>query len=96
MDLPVIHTNIWDAIYAIPSVMIVIQILKLWLDIPKPVVPYLALLIGLLISVFISHKHDMHAGIFMGIFYGLSAIGNFSSLRATYIWYKKNKKQRGF
>ena len=28
MDFPTIHTNFWDAVIAVPSVMIITQIIK--------------------------------------------------------------------
>lgn len=55
MDFPTIHTNFWDAVTAVPLVMILTQIIKLKFKPPKALVPTVALVIGLLISIFISH-----------------------------------------
>lgn len=94
MDFPTIHTNFWDAVIAIPTIMLLTQLLKIFLHIKSVFVPTLALAIGLMISVFISHRHDLLAGIFMGFFYGYAAIGNFSSLKTTIIAYKKRKHKK--
>jgi len=55
-------------------------------------VPAIALAFGLFISIFISHKHNFLAGVFMGFFYGYAAIGNYASLKTT-IKSIKNKKK---
>lgn len=90
---PTIHTNFWDAVIAVPLVMIVTQLLKKFLHIKPFWVPTVALIIGLLISVFYSHRENLLAGLFMGWFYGYAAIGSFSALKTTIIAYK-NKKAR--
>lgn len=68
MDFPTIQTNFWDAVIAVPVVMIMTQLLKMMIKIPKKYVPTIALALGLLISVFISHRHSLVAGLFMGWF----------------------------
>ncbi|QDQ02989.1 hypothetical protein FOH38_22500 [Lysinibacillus fusiformis] len=90
---PTIHTNFWDAVIAIPVIMILTQLLKKFFHIKPIWVPSIALIIGLLMSIFISHRHNLLAGIFMGWFYGYSAIGSYASLKTTLIAYRqKNKK----
>ena len=37
MDFPTIHTNFWDAVIAVPSVMIITQIIKILLRVQKKV-----------------------------------------------------------
>ena len=91
---PTIHTNFWDAVIAVPIVMIVTQILKKLLRIKPVWVPTIALIIGLIISVFISHKENLLAGLFMGWFYGYAAIGSYSSLKTTIIAYKKRRAKK--
>ncbi|MCU9612386.1 hypothetical protein OEV98_02265 [Caldibacillus lycopersici] len=91
MDFPTIHTNFWDAVTAVPIVMIVTQLIKLFFKVPKQFVPSIALVIGLIISVFFSHKKDVIAGIFMGWFYGYAAIGSYASLKTTIIAYRESK-----
>lgn len=78
-----IHTNFWDAIIAVPIVLVSTQLIKLFLKVPKKFIPTLALTIGLFISVFISHPHSLTAGLFMGWFYGYAAIGSYASLKTT-------------
>ncbi|MEH7238285.1 hypothetical protein [Bacillus sp. JJ1562] len=92
MDFPTIHTNFWDAVIAVPLVMIITQIVKNIFKIPKKYVPAVALIIGLLISVFYSHKHNLPAGLFMGWFYGSAAIGSYASLKTTILAYRKNSE----
>jgi hypothetical protein len=92
LDFPTIHTNFWDAVLSIPVVMIVTQLLKIIFKIPKKFVPSIALILGLFISVFISHKGDIYAGIFMGFFYGYAAIGSYASLKTTILSYREERK----
>ncbi|WP_433594999.1 hypothetical protein [Lysinibacillus xylanilyticus] len=80
---PIIHTNFWDAVIAVPAVLIITQLIKVFTHIQPKYVPAIALAIGLIISIFISHKHNLIAGIFMGFFYGYAAIGNFAALKTT-------------
>ena len=35
MDFPTIHTNFWDAVIAVPSVMIITQMIKMLLKVQK-------------------------------------------------------------
>ncbi|WP_062105727.1 hypothetical protein [Bacillus niameyensis] len=92
MDFPTIHTNFWDAVIAIPVVMILTQGLKVFLKIPKQYIPTIALALGLIISIFISHRNDLIAGIFMGWFYGYAAIGSYASLKTTVLAYRGQKE----
>jgi cell shape-determining protein MreD len=91
MDFPTIHTNFWDAVTAVPIVMLLTQILKVLLKVPKKFVPTIALVLGLCISIFINHRHSLIAGIFMGWFYGYAAIGSYASLKTTIISYRNKK-----
>ena len=91
MGFPTIHTNFWDAVIAIPVIIILTQLLKIFLHIPSKFVPTIALALGLIISIFISHRHDLLAGIFMGWFYGYAAIGNYAALKTTIKSFRKNK-----
>ncbi|WP_227396168.1 hypothetical protein [Jeotgalibacillus aurantiacus] len=83
MDFPVIHTNIWDAVIAVPLIMILTQLIKMRFKPSKPTVPFIALAVALLISIFISHRESLVAGIFMGWFYGYAAVGSYASLKTT-------------
>ena len=59
MDFPTIHTNFWDAVIAVPSVMIITQMIKMFLKVQKKYIPTIALIIGLIISIFISHRNPL-------------------------------------
>ena len=91
MDFPTVHTNFWDAVIAVPIVLILTQLLKVFFKIKKVYVPSLALGIGLIISVFISHRHDWVAGLFMGWFYGYGAIGSYASLKTTILAFRRKE-----
>lgn len=91
MDFPTIHTNFWDAVIAVPIVMIMTQLIKIFINLPKKYVPTVALVIGLIISIFISHRHHLFTGIFMGWFYGYAAIGSYASLKTLFISYRTKK-----
>ncbi|MBD7936505.1 MULTISPECIES: hypothetical protein [Cytobacillus] len=91
MEFPIIHTNFWDAIIAIPLVIIFTQVLKYYLGISKPFVPTVAILLGLIVSIFISHRGDFIAGVFMGYFYGYGAIGSYASLKTSWHYFRNKK-----
>lgn len=88
---PVIHTNFWDAIIAVPVIMIITQVIKLGFHVPKKYVPVVALLLGLCLSIFISHRHNLVAGFFMGWFYGYAAIGNYAALKTSILSFRNGK-----
>lgn len=88
---PVIHTNFWDAIIAVPIVVIVTQIVKVTIPIPHTLIPTVANVIGLIISIFFAHRGNLGAGIFMGFFYGNAAVGAFSSMKIALIAYKNRR-----
>lgn len=92
MDFPTIHTNFWDAVIAVPIVMIITQLIKIFLKVKRKYVPTIALILGLSISIFISHRHDLLAGVFMGWFYGYAAIGSYASLKTTLISFRSEKE----
>jgi hypothetical protein len=92
MDFPTIQTNFWDAIFAVPMVMVLTQLLKILLKIKRKYVSLIALVLGLCISVFISHRHHLIAGIFMGWFYGYAAIGSYASLKTTIMSFRSENK----
>nr|WP_285852240.1 hypothetical protein [Robertmurraya korlensis] len=63
--------------------MFVTQLIKVFTKVNRKYVPTIALILGLVISIFISHRHHFISGVFMGWFYGYSAIGTYSSLKTT-------------
>ncbi|WP_090831539.1 MULTISPECIES: hypothetical protein [unclassified Bacillus (in: firmicutes)] len=91
MNLPIIHTNIWDAVIAVPVVMLLTQMVKVFFKVKKVFIPSIALIIGLLISIFISHPGKLAAGILMGWLYGYAAVGSYASLKTTLITYRNKK-----
>ena len=95
---PVIHTNFWDAIIAVPAVLIITQIIKLWLPIPRVFVPTIATVFGLLFALFIAHRYNFWGAIFMGFFYGNAAVGVYASLKTAFItyWYSDVDKQKKY
>ena len=92
MDFPTIHTNFWDAVIAVPIVMLITQLIKVLFKVKKKYVPTIALIIGLSISVFISHRHHLIPGLFMGWFYGYAAIGSYASLKTTLLAFRKQNE----
>lgn len=91
-NFPIIHTNIWDAIIAVPLVIIITQLLKWVLPIRHYFIPTLASVIGFIISIFFAHRNDLWAGIFMGFFYGNAAVGVYASLKTQINAYRNRKK----
>ncbi|MDQ0269704.1 hypothetical protein [Cytobacillus purgationiresistens] len=91
MNFPTIHTNFWDAVIALPLVLCLTQLLKIYLHIPKQWVPSIALAIGIVFSVLISHRGSLTAGLFMGYFYGYAAIGTYASLKTSYQFFRNRK-----
>lgn len=93
MVFPTVHTNFWDAVIAVPVVMILTQLIKMFFHTPKSLVPFIALFNGLLISIFISHNGHLTAGLFMGWFYGYAAIGSYASLKTSVLSYLKKVRR---
>jgi cell shape-determining protein MreD len=93
-EFPVIHTNLWDAVLAVPVTLIVAQIIKIVFSVRRAYVPAIATIIGLAISVFYSHRHDIWAGLFMGFFYGSAAIGSYASITNSVKAYRSSPKTR--
>ncbi|WP_453991528.1 hypothetical protein [Bacillus nitroreducens] len=92
MDFPTIHTNVWDAVIAVPVVLVVTQLIKSLLKVPKKYIPTIATILGLGISIFISHRHNLAAGIFMGWFYGSAAIGSYASLKTSILAFRNEQE----
>ena len=89
-EFPMIHTNIWDAVLAIPVIIIVIILIKAFFKLASSWLSTVAVMIGLVISIFISHPENLSAGIFMGFFYGAAAVGAMYSIQATFSAYRAN------
>lgn len=91
MKFPDIQTNFWDAVIAVPLIVILTQIIKIF-PIPKKYFPTIASLLGFIISIFFSHRGDLSAGLFMGGFYGAAAVGFYSSLKLAWTSYLKRRQ----
>lgn len=91
MDFPTIYTSIWDVLIAVPFIMILTQLLKKLLHIKSVFIPTLAIVLGLLLSIFISHSYNVFAGMVMGWFYGYGAIGSYASLKTSINALRKRK-----
>ncbi len=87
-EFPVIHTNIWDAFWAIPVIIFIIILLKISFKMPETYFSTAATVIGLLLSIFISHPGNLAAGVFMGFFYGGVASGTIYSVKIWFISYR--------
>ncbi|KXH83780.1 hypothetical protein [Sporosarcina sp. HYO08] len=87
---PVIHTNIWDAIWAIPVILLVLVVLKIFFKLSTAWLSTVATITGLVISIFISHPGNLVAGIFMGFFYSGAAMGTIYSFRNSFLAYRES------
>ena len=88
-EFPVIHTNIWDAVWAIPVILVVIILLKVLFKLRETWFSTAATVTGLILSIFISHPGNLIAGIFMGFFYGGAASGTIYSMKIWFIAYRE-------
>lgn len=86
---PIIYTNIWDATIAVPVVIVITQIIKVLFKVKKVLVPTVATIVGLIVSIFFAHKNALWAGMFMGFFYGNAAVGVYASMKTTWKVYRK-------
>ena len=66
-EFPIIHTNIWDAIWAIPVIIVAIILIKTFFKIPSSWLSTVAVVIGLAISIFISHSGKLISRYFHGL-----------------------------
>ena len=89
-EFPVIHTNVWDAIWAIPVVVAVVLVMKAFFKLSIAWLSTVGTIVGLVLSVFISHPGNLSAGIFMCFFYGSVALGFMYSVRNSFIAYRTN------
>lgn len=82
-EFPTIHTNVWDAFWAIPVIVIILIVLKLLIKLPESWFSTVATVGGLILSIFISHRGNLSAGIFMGLFYSGAAMGTIYSAKTS-------------
>lgn len=89
---PVIHTNFWDSVIAVPLVLILTQIIKVFLPIPRVFIPTIANIIGLAFSLFVAHRYNFWGAVFMGFFYGNAAVGTYASIKTTLRTYRNPQR----
>jgi hypothetical protein len=87
-EFPIIHTNTWDAFWAVPVVMIIVLAAKWLFKVKSSWLSTVATVAALLLSIFISHRGNLSAGIFMGFFYSGAAIGALYSIKQSYLAYR--------
>jgi hypothetical protein len=78
LEFPFIHTNFWDALIAVPAIIVLIEVLKIFLPSLSAGIPAIANVLGLMISIFIAHPHSLWTGIVMGVIYGVTAVGAYA------------------
>lgn len=87
-EFPTIHTNVWDALWAVPVTLALVLIAK-WVFHVRPAwLSTVSTVVALVLSNFISHPHNLSAGIFMGIFYSGAAMGLLYSLQQSYLAFR--------
>ncbi|AXI00829.1 hypothetical protein DV702_14610 [Sporosarcina sp. PTS2304] len=74
-EFPIVHTNIWDAVWGVPVVLVIVLLAKWLLNVPLTWLSTVATASGLFLSIFVSHPGNLSAGIFMGFFYSGAAMG---------------------
>ncbi len=67
-EFPIIHTNVWDAFWAIPAILLGIFLLKVLFKLPESWFSTAATIIGLILSIFISHPRKLARWYFHGLF----------------------------
>ncbi|QTD43475.1 hypothetical protein [Sporosarcina sp. Te-1] len=88
-EYPIIHTNIWDAVWAVPVILLVVLAAKWLFKVPSTWLSTIATVFALILSVFISHPGNLAAGLFMGFFYSAAALGLLYSLKHSYLAYRQ-------
>lgn len=88
-EFPIIHTNIWDAVWAVPVVLLIVLMAHWLLKVPESWISTVSTVFALLLSIFITHRGDLAAGIFMGLFYSGAAMGTVYSLKQSYLAFRK-------
>ncbi|WP_228551154.1 hypothetical protein [Sporosarcina cascadiensis] len=87
-EFPVVHTNIWDAVWAVPVVLVAVLLAKWLFGMPASWLSTVATVLALALSVFISHPKNLSAGIFMGFFYSGAAMGIIYSTKQSFYAYR--------
>jgi hypothetical protein len=91
LEFPFIHTNFWDALIAIPAIVVAIEFLKIFFRNMSTWIPVIANVIGIMFSVFLAHPESLWTGIVMGIIYGVSAVGSYATFTTTIRTYRDKR-----
>lgn len=87
-EYPIIHTIIWDAVWAVPVVLLIVLAARWLFGAPKSWLSTIATASALILSIFISHRGNLSTGIFMGFFYSGAAIGVLYSVKQSFLAYR--------
>ena len=87
-ETPVIHTNMWDALWAVPVVLLIVMAAKWLFGVRSSWLSTVSTVAALLLSIFVSHRGDLSAGIFMGFFYSGAAMGVLYSIKQSLLAYR--------
>ncbi|MCG3086519.1 hypothetical protein [Sporosarcina cyprini] len=88
-EYPIIHTNIWDAIWAVPVILLVVLAAKWFFKVPSSWLSTVATVSALILSIFVSHPGNLPAGIFMGLFYSAATLGLLYSFKHSYLAFRQ-------
>lgn len=80
----------WDALWAIPVILLILLVVRIFWYVSTAWISTIATIIGLILSIFISHPGHLAAGIFMGFFYGSAAVGFLYSMEKSFKAYRTN------
>ncbi|MED1865317.1 hypothetical protein P4V41_17765 [Fictibacillus nanhaiensis] len=95
-EFPVVHTNFWDAFQAVPIIILALIILKILFPKLQTWLNTISNVLGLLISIVFAHPGNLWAGIFMGVFYGNSAIGVYYSYVISFEAFRNRKPEEPY
>lgn len=87
-EFPTIHTNIWDAFWAVPVTITFVLCAKWIFHVKSTWLSTISTIVALLLSIFISHPRNLSAGIFMGFFYSGAAMGFIYSMKQSFLAYR--------
>ncbi|MBY6037590.1 hypothetical protein KUV80_13045 [Fictibacillus nanhaiensis] len=93
---PIIHTNFWDALIAIPAIIVLIEIFKVFFPYFRSWEPTIAIVLGFLLSICMVHGDSLWTGVIMGVFYGVAAVGAYSSFINAVRTYRNKDSNRRF
>jgi hypothetical protein len=94
LDLDIIQAMTISAAAVVPIIVAVCQVFKFW--VPDKYSPFLALLVGILITFLLAddYRADLGGIILTGILFGLSASGLYSTVKSSAHALKAEKKEK--